>query len=227
LKKKQTETSFHVTETLKCAKRLWYLRKKVKALKPHFFSLEGKVEHEFFALIIKGEPYALRKAITKFVSPKRVAFSLYLMKRLQGLEPNFRSWLAKVDLSEGFELEPELKGKLNGYSLIGRPDLLTSTSVIDFKPSKKRVSLEFKAQLFAYEELAYQRDKRRRTAKLVFITPETIEEVELDGKSLEEGKKYLLERLKLASELMKSFSPAAEPGFECAYCEFNYKCRGY
>lgn len=219
-------TRVWVTDYGSCLRKTQYKFQGLEELPKHFLQVSGRIVHEVIEQVLRGEevepdfsemPEAEAEIRRKMEEPLR----------------NLSRWVeeTKLDIG-GASQEEKLEMDVgDGYVLVGKPDLLAPSLIVDFKSGERRNTRENRVQLVAYKVLG-EHGGVCREPKLVnvFLGGEKWVEYELKPKEVEEASVELmdwLEKRKGVLELIKkNVQVPCEVSFSCLFCGFRHICRG-
>jgi len=195
-------------------------------LPPHYLLVKGKVIHEAKEAILKGEEPDIRLEDLADFDRDR------LFSDIQNQLDNLKKWFETTEIDlEKAEFEQKIEMPLdNGFSLVGKIDLLTPTHIIDFKSGKRNYQLSNRTQLAAYKVLAEYAGWKGKTVMNVFLGGDKPVEYVPRKATLEKATQRfweLLEERKGILELIrKGVEVPCKVSMDCVWCPYRHLCRG-
>lgn len=223
-----------VTELGRCQKPLWFRAQGIEPAPKHIYPLRGILLHsrieQYIKALMRGEKPDLEWDIEAELRENNIP--VYAIPSLAA--DLKRMWNNFLQFMAGWTVRPEqvrlVEEKITmdleeGFTLHGRPDLITNDTIIDFKSGKKPryPRKEYIIQLLAYKKL--YGDKKLKM-KLVFLggdRPEVMEIYDGDIILLENA---IAETIWQRKAMLEGKEPPAKFDFTCTMCDYRHICRG-
>jgi len=242
-----------VTESLGCPRGYQYKLEKVGRLPPHFYNMRGNLLHyvlerRFKSRVEVGQINILIEEFLDSFKKWGVDEESHLGKELSSsffdLSENVAKWFDETELDVSKEnilvIEEEMSMPIRGdYWLVGHPDVITKTHIIDFKSGRMYRNYDHMKQLGAYRDLArylgthdYSLTGDFELVNVYFGEKGNFGEVfhpysdidrvmpEFYGSLFDligEDKKW---------REIKGYMMPCRLGVKCAFCDWRHECRG-
>jgi len=223
-----------VTELGRCQKPLWFRAKGVEPAPKHIYPLRGILLHsrieKYIKELIEGEKpsteWDIEGELRENDIPEHVISQL--ASDLKRMWSNFLQFMA------GWTVRPEqvrlVEEKITidlegGFTLHGRPDLITDNAIIDFKSGKRPryPRKEYIIQLLAYKKL--YGDKKLKM-KLIFLGGDRPEVMEISDGDIILLENAIAETIYQRKQMLEGKEPPAKFDFTCTMCDYRHVCRG-
>lgn len=228
---KDALTRISITEVGKCQKVAYYRALGVPPAPKHFVPLRGIILHsrieEYLTDLKAGREPSREWDIEAVVE----RYGVPLHARGSFIETLANGWKNFLQFMDGFiwtfeaveEVETKIEDTLGEFTIVGRPDLVTGSTIYDFKSGKKPryIPKDYRIQLLGYKALLGEHYK----IKLVYLggaVPEVVEVKGDVGEFYEALKETIVERVLM----INGTEPSAKFGFMCSMCDFRHVCRG-
>jgi len=235
-----------VTESYSCPKPAWFRVKGFPKAPEHYYILRGHLLHSHIEDFLKAN--LVKKGVNRYWDISKNVDDLDLSDLLKSklkeeLNLEWKNFLTfykahLMEYSRKREVTKLVEEKISielidGFKLVGTPDLVVDHTIWDFKSGKgsRSISKEYMLQLGLYKILMH---KSRRSngddlkLKLVFLGGPTycVKEVIYTSGLQGDIQKVLNNIIMLRKQMINGVEPQGKFSFLCSMCSYRNVCRG-